>query len=599
MNLKKSPGTGQTVAAYYHQRSPSDWNNRQFPKIEGSATLAACLSMSPLRHWRFFSVLVVFAFAIASVLPAVTLTNAYGGGSATITANFNVSTGKMDISWANTDGAEGSPDPGHWYGNTWITLVSGDGVTSGTDMYDRVASTSPGSVSLTVTPGQWICLVARCASTGVPSWWTVNGDKRTWIQAVDPTVYKARMPALSNTTAYAIHYRLVHDDDGVVATVIVPPGGSVPAADYTVSSDADYHIESQSPDAKAGEAGYAADGVWTQVTGTPADSDDWVPGDDIPPYPEHEPPTFPELPDIGTDPKTPQAQAERPSPGLWRSATAATTDAERLDKTTYKQGVDKLLTEMQIQTEIMKGPKSEVIAQLIAESQESVTSYIGLRATDMNNALPSTFEGAPTLPNTTPATGDAVFVANIPGEGPAKLLGANTLSFRLDVLAPNWKTLGGWMREASLILLGLSFMFFTQKKFEQYYLTFWMVSEKTTKAGGVTNVPLAGDAVGITKQLATALALTLALTTAIAIIIAALNTQLASLIAGTTITNAMAGIGGRVSTLMEALTVPYSFLNVFIPIPAAIQYMAAHYFLAWTMAPLWTLAYSTARFFHV
>jgi len=135
-----------------------------------------------------------------------------------------------------------------------------------------------------------------------------------------------------------------------------------------------------------------------------------------------------------------------------------------------------------------------------------------------------------------------------------------------------------------------------QRKFERYYLAWWGVTEKTTKPEPTQAIP----GVGWGKQIATALFVTAAFVACIAIVITSINSNLATLIGGgTTITNAMTGLGSGANSLFTAIGVIYGFMNVFIPIAAVFQFMAAQYTISWAMPALWTLALGVAKYIHV
>lgn len=187
------------------------------------------------------------------------------------------------------------------------------------------------------------------ATSSISAVYNYNGGQ---FQSSADTDCVVVFPATKNTTGYPIHYRIVHSIDGTVATIIVQPGQSVPRAEYAVTCGGTYQIQYQVPDAGPGNNG---DGTWTVIDGTDADPDGWKPGTPIPdtgPDDEHPDPPMPENPTGPNDEPLPQAPKDPAPP--WQGPTAPTVDDERLDKQTFKQGVDKVVAELQEQTKELK-----------------------------------------------------------------------------------------------------------------------------------------------------------------------------------------------------------------------------------------------------
>jgi len=299
------------------------------------------------------AVYVVAAWAMLAALvmcgpaaKAVTVTNSYSGSSTSVTITYNSSDGKLY--WTRNFVAGG----GGWAPGGWLHLVSGSGVTSGTTIWDvSPPSSTSASGSFSVTPGQWYMAAARVSGPG--SWWLVNPDQYVWLQ-IPVVPCQAVMPALTNTTAYPIHYRIQHSLDGVVATVIVNPGESVPQSAYEVSCGGTYTIQWQVPDAPSSSNG---DGTWTVVDDpADADPDGWnTPAESTPDAPTGDPdaetPVAPVVADADGNPLPPPVQPPAPP---WQPTTPSTTDADRLDKQTFKQGADKIVGELQAQTNVLK-----------------------------------------------------------------------------------------------------------------------------------------------------------------------------------------------------------------------------------------------------
>lgn len=410
---------------------------------------------------------------------------------------------------------------------------------------------------------------------------------------------KAKMPAITNTTGYAVHYRLMHSIDGVVATVVVQPGQTTAPAEYDVTCGGSYYIAWQSPDADAAE-GNVQDNVWGVLEGSEASPTGWH--DEGSPGVPDAPPNDPEAP----EPPVPTPTASNgtplpPAPGApaspWGGPSEPTADGDRLDKQTYKEGTGKIVSELQKQSAMMKPATPEAAKAAYEEEAEKALETSEVAATEINAALPDSISAGSPPPSSQAGAGDVIYTATVPGVAPAKILGSNTIVFKPGAIAPDWKTWAGLFREVMLFGIGLAFAFYMQRKFELYYLTWWQVTEKTTKPE-VFQVTV--PKVGWGKQVATALIITGTFVSTIALVITAVNSNLAAVAgSGATVTNAFVGLTGKTNAVFSAIGVIYGFMNAFIPIAAVMQYAAARYTIGWLMAPLWTLAFTVSKYIHL
>jgi len=271
---------------------------------------------------------------------------------------------------------------------------------------------------------------------------------------------KAVFPATTNTTAYEIQYRLVHSIDGVVSTVVLPPGDSAPRTEHTVTCGGTYRIEYQSPDGDAA-AGLATDGVWITVEGTEVDPDGWDWGEEIGDVPSTDvnPPEPPVPPAVGPDgnPLPPGAPGEPGTP--WGEPTAATPDADRLDKATYKQGVAKILSQLQVQTKAL----TETTVTVPPGAKDPATQSAGWDpgTKDLAAMVEGKLPVAPTIVTTMSTVSAFTINLDIPK------LGGGTITFNktIDFGAAPYATPVAVFRGICLVLLTLSF----------FLLVFWTV----------------------------------------------------------------------------------------------------------------------------
>jgi len=177
---------------------------------------------------KLFAVLVL-SFSVLTQSWAASVSNSQGAATSTVTANWNATTGSLTYSWAYTNGV--GPDGRNWASGGWLYLVSGEGVTSGTVIFDNSAPTSPnGSGSTTIAPGQWVLIAARNVTGDAgPLWYVVNPDEKRWFRAVDPatgnaTKEKSQLIKFENTTDHKLMYTVKDQDGNIIAQFYVNPG---------------------------------------------------------------------------------------------------------------------------------------------------------------------------------------------------------------------------------------------------------------------------------------------------------------------------------------------------------------------------------------
>lgn len=236
-------------------------------------------------------------------------------------------------------------------------------------------------------------------------------------------------------------------------------------------------------------------------------------------------------------------------------------------------------------------------ATAYGDASTAQSSGLNSRGAELNAVLVSSVTAPAVLSSDVADADDSIYEVTGLGDGPQKLLGTSVLKFKLGDVAPNWKNYAGWLREAVLFMMGISFCMFTQRKFETYYLAWWGVGEKTTKPE-LSQVAVPG--VGWGKQLATTLTICAVFTGTVAVAIAAVNTNLASLItSGSTVTNSLQYLTSGGKTVLESVGPIYGFMNAWLPIPAAFEYLGAYYIFGWLMAPIWTGALHFAKYFNI
>lgn len=276
---------------------------------------------------RFYLVFILsFAFWGAQV-KAETATSL----AVSITATWNGTTGKMDLTWS----APGTSGTGPYGAVSWgLTTGSGVAPTTATAYFWNTASS--GSTSVTMTPSTgWMQIYAETSyNGGSPA--TVSQIK--WVQAGPMASEFIRF---KDTNTKEVSMRIVSKDKN--GLTLWDSGEILPGQPYDSGS---IDVTGKTPTTyDVFYKGEFADGIWSQTGSGDFPS---TPANEIPqpgPTPSPTPPPAITQPLPSPLPPAPQANQNTVSNtnlSIWGQPTAATTDNERLDKLTYKQGIDKL-----------------------------------------------------------------------------------------------------------------------------------------------------------------------------------------------------------------------------------------------------------------
>jgi len=511
-----------------------------------------------------FALVVVSAFGSGTTLGP---TNWYDVITTTVTYTFSPGS-PGTVSWEVVNSA-----PGYTGGGNYDVAINGIVVANygGGGPSGPYNSTQSGSAP--ANPGDSIVAISTLHFA-----WTIP---------LVETDCKAKVD-IKNPYAVPTYFKVNHTIDGELGRVLLQPGQAW-TQEWTVTCGGTFTLSYQMQGDKGDDIWFVPD------PSTPANESGWTgsgappteDGDPAAPAPTVPPPPSPKeagLPSAGSSPGVPWKPRDPSAPG---------DTSNLLDRDTYREGVNKIKDSI----DELK-PYDEATAKTAFEAAaDAALASATAAATAANAALPSTINSASEHSNAQAGSDEALYTATVPGIAAQKLLGSNSIAFKPGEIVPGWKTLGGWLREAILITLAISFLFFTQGKFEQYYLVYWQISEKTTKQ---EPAQITVPGIGWSKQLGTTLALTAAFVAAIAAVITFTNSNIGDLVgSGVTIQSGMSSLGARLGDVWEGVGVIYSFMNVFLPIAAAFQFLAVHYTISWLVAPLWGLAYAIAKYFHV
>lgn len=199
--------------------------------------------------------------------------------------------------------------------------------------------------------------------------------------------------SVTNTRDYAIKYVVFDSEDDVIHSVTVNPGETKTGTVLLTEAQMPYTEKIFVP-------ATFSDGGWTEV-----DLDD---GDGVPPghptshtsYPEDEDPPggsaanvdvpYPSMPSNGTSTTAGSTPA---AAGVW-TATTGTVDTERLDKGTYKQGVDKIVKGQDKLLDVLKGTGSATSPVSVSDPDEPEAQTLPVAgATNLLPVTPTFFTG--------------------------------------------------------------------------------------------------------------------------------------------------------------------------------------------------------------
>jgi len=329
----------------------------------------------------------------------------YTVSDATATVTENMETHNVTVTYALGRRDDGGGDPDNWYTTLSIIAVPGDGLHTNLGTAVNVHSvqsgwgSSPWTVTGTTTfarnPDQWY-------RVRIAKWNDANAliqDNMSW-WAPDPETEKRVRVAGTHTGERPIRIVLRSGESDIIGSIDVQPGASYDQT-FTVTDaqeTAGLHLDTFVQDT-------FQDGVWVQkdtfdpATATKIGSEE-VSGVVLPPG------GIPDAPHEAYSNRGPSSAAPTAttsSTSAWTSSnvTTTTTDQERLDKSTYREGVDKL-------ERVLQGKTSDVPAAPTATGTPVFT------APTNPNRLVSKLPSVPSVTAPTPVTAITVSL-QIPG----------------------------------------------------------------------------------------------------------------------------------------------------------------------------------------
>lgn len=369
-----------------------------------------------------------FAFWCASlnaeVPPPVTWTQS----GATITASFNTGT------------------------NTWVLTVSGTFSGSAAVYYSARPSETPGwsdGFYTAYSGGTLINGSATMSGFGTTVLWTLSsnamGSETTrYIGKAAAAAENIRIDGInSKNTDIRIEAK---DKNGVTIwdSGTIPPGAAYDSGNLVVTgkTPVTYNVFYRSQ---------YGDKTWTE--GTPGEIPTSSPVNPTPlpsptpsasPVPPTPPGTPPPAPLPAPNPSPTQNTINNSNVSMWAGATAGTTDTERLDKATYKQGVDKLESTLKdgFAGELEKQGKARSDFQSDIEAQAAAMDLEGkANATTFTDAMDGETKAGM---GTTAGTASTGVAASMP-------YGVAGTSFQLDLNPFTSVSVPSWLKQ----LLGL------------------------------------------------------------------------------------------------------------------------------------------------
>lgn len=173
-----------------------------------------------------------------------------------------------------------------------------------------------------------------------------------------------------------------------------------------------------------------------------------------------------------------------------------------------------------------------------------------------------------------------------------------SFDFKPSDFWPNWTDYADVIREVFLLIIAMAWVITEQRRFEEYFRTWWGTGEKTTKP---EPLQIAVPGAGWGKQISTALFMTAALVGIVGATITLYNSHLATIIGSETLLTIFGSASGEMEAISSSglFSKAYGLLNMFVPIVAIFQFFGVHYLLGWTMPATWTAALWTAKHVHV
>lgn len=506
--------------------------------------------------------------AVSSAAPVtVTKTFSHSGVTATISVTFNDGTNTMSWTWSRTHGGSPHVDGIVYFGNR----AAGS---SGSYSYNVDTNhTSPlsGSGSSSWTVGREAFISARVLDGS-----TVLGfDDYVGIPIPAPPEKKVTV-AFRNTTGLVVKYKLMGGTPPaqIGSTITLQPGQAlIQSIDVPVGTDAStLAVVSMVDDIQ-----YTEDG-WFVVPGAVKEQtvkDDFTATDLVP---TGDPPGTPiDAPVPSELPNTPI-----PSPtsggGLWRPDVPAT-DADLLTRKAYREGVDKLSSNLneinktldEIKDAIPEGTSEDgTVADATAQANTDKSTALSAANSNVGaSATSNVFVTAAPTPGTralgilspgVPANSENLFSAK------TSLTGLPEINASLSGTLPWWSQWAQITRELILWGLVITFIYACWGKIDELAAALNSVAPTAAAPSSLSVfVPGAAQAVGVTKAIAI-----LALTTGLwGIMIGFMNTGLTG--ASFTVSGIFNSSGGNVSAIPSAMQKGYDLAAQWVPLAAMVQ----------------------------
>jgi len=529
-----------------------------------------------------YKLIIILALTIHALQAATWVTIKEGGGSGHGLSYTTQIQKDTDSTTPTTESVRfvvvvsGSPTPGS--GPAYVQYAIWRG-SVGSGVYITGGNmTGPYTQTATLGPATWANTDVPTIEANVQNSGPVTGQSAisgSLGQQCDTTVN------ITNNYGVAIWYRAVHSIDGVLGQIMLKPGESW-SQSWDVSCGGNVRVDVQiAPNQEPQE------GVWQrpedfEPEDNPADPDSWDSGEPV----DVEFPGDPVPAPAPSLPSAPLPSPTRPA-APWNAPTPSTTDESRLDKDTYKEGVNKIISELK-----QNIPERDDTSAERTEKMGLITSAIAPLSADISGEIPVP-NSMGSITDTQLDNTESLVSLNVPNL--ARIAGApSTVEFKISSLWPNWQSYAVLIREIILWAVALVFAQAMQAKFRIYYLAWWQAIQSGTT---VEPVQIAIPGSGIAKQISTALIVTAVFVGVITTTIVLFNTQLASILASGSLINVASTVGSKASAIFgnSLFSVAYDLCNSFVPLPALLFFWGSNYVITWAMPVLWTIALITAR----
>lgn len=219
-------------------------------------------------------------------------------------------------------------------------------------------------------------------------------------------------------------------------------------------------------------------------------------------------------------------------------------------------------------------------------------------APDILDAFEEAYDGNPTTGTITAAGSIGTGTDMLPQlETPVGII-----QWRFTAVLADWETYAALMRELLLYLWAFYFFRACQTMFETYWGTWWKVPGYQAAPSGAADV---AQVWGWGKQLLGAGVLTAALVGIVTVFIVGINSQASAIIGDLAFGNVMSRFSDRISDIAGNaagagyLAKGWAFVNMFIPVAALWQFVAAFFVIRLFAAPTWTAALAVAKYFRL